>query len=99
MLHTTRWTTQKIAQRLDLIAPLVYRRSEPLAPFRYHVLDSPEAPPLLGAEVDDRGWEVIEPNTYWGGRRINFMLRSVFQVPDGWDTDAPVALYLPLGDA
>ncbi|MBA3943265.1 MAG: alpha-mannosidase [Herpetosiphonaceae bacterium] len=99
MLHTTRWTAQKIAQRLELIAPLVYRRSHTLAPFRYHPLASPLEPPLVGQKVDDSDWQVIEPYTYWGTWRTDFMLRSSFDVPGDWDQALPVALYLPIGDA
>ena len=35
MIHKTRWTDRKIGQRIDLIEPLVYRKKQPLAPFRY----------------------------------------------------------------
>jgi hypothetical protein len=35
MHHKTRWTSLKIAQRLTLIEPLIYRRHHPLPPFRY----------------------------------------------------------------
>ncbi|HYN89310.1 MAG TPA: alpha-mannosidase, partial [Ardenticatenaceae bacterium] len=50
-------------------------------------------------ELDDRDWEVIAPPAYWGEWQANFMLRGEFRVPDEWGGDAPVALYLPLGDA
>ncbi len=99
MLHSVRWTTKKINQRLALIAPLVYRRSHPIAPFRYLALASTEEHALAGPEVDDSGWTVIEPETYWGAWVTDFMLRSRFQVPAGWDAVSPVALFLPLGDA
>ncbi len=118
--HKVRWTADKIARRIELIEPLVYRRRHPLPPLRYlaiyapipdgvgddiwalaahQEIAAPMVPPLVGAEVDDSAWEVVEPNTYWGGPRLNFMLRGQFQVPDDWDADAPVALYLPLGEA
>ena len=42
MLHKIRWTTKKIAQRLALIEPLVYRRSAPIPPFRYQALNGPD---------------------------------------------------------
>ncbi len=99
MLHKLRWTVQKITQRLALIEPLVYRYSQPLAPFRYVALSTPMDTPRVGADVDDGNWPVIEPNTYWGTWRTDFMLRGHFQVPEDWDCEAPVALYLPLGDA
>ena len=99
MIHKARWTAEKIAQRIALIQPLVYRDRHPLAPFRYTTLDNPMADPPISPDVDDSAWPAIEPNTYWGQWRTDFALRSHFRVPADWDTDVPVALYLPLGDA
>jgi alpha-mannosidase len=96
--HTIRWTTQKIARRLRLIEPLVYRLHQPLAPFRYAALPGPLDAPPVGREVDDAHWPVIEPYTYWGHFMTDFILRGHFQIPADWDA-GPVALYLPLGDA
>ena len=42
---------------------------------------------------------MIDPNTYWGAWMTDFTLRSRFHNPTGWDPAAPVALYLPLGEA
>ena len=53
MQHKVRWTEKKVAQRLALIEPLVYRRSAPLPPFRYTTLPDPLAAPLVDASVDD----------------------------------------------
>ena len=99
MLHTTRWTTRKLGQRLSMIERLVYRRQQPLPPFRYATLADPMEAPLTGADVDDSGWTVVEPGSYWGAFLTNFMLRGEFQVPADWDGGGPIALYLPLGDA
>jgi len=99
LIHKVRWTAQKIAQRINLIEPLVYRRRQALPPFRHADLTSPLEPPPVGPDVDDSGWPVIEPNTYWGRWMTDFVLRTHFQVPDDWDPEAPVALYLPLGEA
>ncbi len=99
MYHDRQRTAQKIAQRLTLIAPLVYRRQQPLPPFRMKTLRSPAKEPLVAPDVDDSGWSVIEPQSYWGDWFTDFMLRTTFQVPDDWAPDAPVALFLPLGDA
>jgi len=99
VLHKVRWTPYKIAQRIRLIEPLVYRQQSPLQPFRYQALSSPLETPPLGADVDDSGWEVIQPKTYWGVWRKDFILRSQFQVPADWNADMPVALFLPLGDS
>ena len=97
MNHQVRWTLQKIAQRLNLIAPLVYRRRQALPPFRYQSLPSPSVAPPLDQNSDDSGWSVIEPQTYWGAWRTNFVMRSRLQVPDDWEKDVPLALYLPIG--
>jgi alpha-mannosidase len=99
VLHKIRWTPQKIAQRIRLIEPWVYRQRSPLPAFRYKTLSSPLESPPIGADVDDSAWEVIEPRTYWGTWITDFVLRTQFQVPPGWDKDSPVALYLPFGEA
>jgi alpha-mannosidase len=99
MHHKTRWTSLKIAQRLTLIEPLIYRRHQPLPPFRYRELSGPSEPPPVGLEVDDSEWTKLIPNTYWGKWFTDFVMRTQFQVPDDWDRDIPVALYLPLGTA
>ncbi|BCL78277.1 alpha-mannosidase [Ktedonobacteria bacterium brp13] len=99
MFHQIRWTIEKISQRLNLITPLVYRQRQEIAPFRYHTLESPRALPPVGLDVDDSEWAVIEPHTYWGRWRTDFVLRTHFTVPADWDKDAQVALSLPIGDA
>ncbi|NDJ85134.1 MAG: alpha-mannosidase [Chloroflexi bacterium] len=93
--HSTRWTAQKIAQRLALIEPLTYQQRRVLAPFHYTVLSGPEAPPPI--MTDDSDWPEIEPNTYWAPADTNFVLQTRFQIPEEWSQ--PVALYLPLGEA
>jgi len=97
--HQLRWTAQKIAQRLALIEPLVYRRRQPLAPFRLLRLSGPLDAPPVGPAVDDSGWETVGPEGYWGARGLNFVLRTEFRVPAAWESDLPVALVLPLGSA
>ena len=99
MKHDIRWTSKKIKQRLALIEPLVYRQRRELPPFRLLVLDHPKDEPPVAAEVDDSGWPVVEPYSYWIGWRTNFVLRTSFAVPEEWDEDAVVALYMPLGQA
>jgi alpha-mannosidase len=94
--HVIRWTIEKIAQRLDLIEPLVYRQRAAIPPFRYCALPDPATPPPLDA--DDIDWPVIEPDTYWGKPFTDFILRSLFQVPADWNSANPIGLYLPLGD-
>ena len=99
MHHKSRWTPLKIAQRLTLIEPFVYRRHQSLPPFRYQALSGPlEAPPVQ-PEVDDSTWTLIQRHSYWGQWLTDFVLRTHFQVPEDWDPSAPIALYLPLGSA
>ena len=97
MSHATRWTLEKITRRLALVETLVYRRRSPLPNFRYRELPSPAVLPPLDGSIED--WTLIEPDTYWGKPYTDFVLRTSFGIPEGWDTNAPTALYLPLGDA
>jgi len=100
MYHVTRWTAEKIGQRIRLFEPLVYRRTYELPPFRVQLVsDAAPDTPLVSPELDDRAWTVVEPYTYWGEWRTHFTLRSTFQCPADWPKDAPIALFLPLGDA
>jgi alpha-mannosidase len=99
MHHQIYWTPQKIARRLSLIAPLVYRQRRPLPPFRYITLSGPLEEPPVAPDMDDSPWETIAPNTYWGAWMTDFTLRAWFQVPAEWGADQPVALYLPIGNA
>ncbi len=101
MIHKQRWTPEKIKQRLDLIAPLVYRRRAEIPPFHYRPLAGPADPEAAAAinQTPDEGWQLIAPHTTWGSRVTDFVLRSRFTIPADWETDRPVALYLPLGDA
>jgi alpha-mannosidase len=97
MHHQTYWTPQKIARRLTLIAPLIYRHRQPLPSFRYTTLSGPLEDPPVGLDMDDSQWEAIEPNTYWGTWMTDFTMRARFTVPAGWQ--APTALYLPIGNS
>jgi Alpha-mannosidase len=99
MYHQIRWTIEKISQRLNLIAPLVYRQRQTITPFRYLALESPRVLPPVSAEVDDSAWTTIEPYTYWGTWRTDFVLRTHFVIPETWGEHEQVALYLPIGDA
>src|SRR5574342_728866 len=99
MYHRIRWTSEKIKQRLDLITPLVFRKQKALPSFRYYELNGPLAPPPIGADVDDSGWQEINRYEYWGSWMQDFTLRANFTVPDDWDKAQPIALYLPLGEA
>ncbi|MYD09867.1 MAG: alpha-mannosidase [Chloroflexi bacterium] len=91
-MHRVRWTLEKISARLRFIAEAaIYSRSQSLMPFKFHA--GPQ--PLVGMDVDDSNWPVIEKGSYWGELRQEFTLRTTFAVPGDWD--GPVALSLPLG--
>ena len=99
MYHKQRWTPKKIKQRLELIAPLVYIKRKSLPSFRYRELDSALAPPPVELDVDDSNWQEVDAHEYWGSWLQNFVLRTKFTIPDDWQKNRPVALYLPLGEA
>jgi len=99
MYHRTRWTPAKIKQRLELIAPLVYSKRKALPSFHYRELENALTPALIDIDVEDSKWQEINVDEYWGSWMQNFVLRTVFTVPEDWDKDQPIALYLPLGEA
>lgn len=97
MKHDIRMTAQKIARRLELVASKVYRRSQALEPLRLRALSGPSESPHL--DEDSSRWEAVPPRNYWGGPDLNFVLRGSFRVPQDFDPELPVALFLPLGEA
>jgi alpha-mannosidase len=99
MYHRTRWTSEKIKQRLELIVPLVYRKQKALSSFRYMVLNGPLAIPPTGMDIDDSSWQEINVHEYWGSWTKDFVLRTTFTIPEDWDRAESISLYLPLGDA
>lgn len=99
MKHRDRWTPQKIAARLALIQQLDYRQRHPIAEFKYTELSSPDEDPPINPNLDDRSWESIAFNSYWGKWETDFALRTTFDVPADWDDSIPVSLYLPLGES
>jgi hypothetical protein len=88
MYHKQRWTLEKIKQRLELIAPLVYIKRKPLPSFRYHELETALTPPQIGIDVDDSNWQEIDAYQYWGAWMQNFVLRTTFAIPEdcAWKT-------------
>src|SRR6266498_778440 len=99
MYHRTRWTPEKIRQRLELISPLVYIKRKSIPSFSFRELESALASAPIGMDVDDSEWQEIYPNEYWGSWMQNFVLRTTFTIPEGWDKTQSIALYLPLGEA
>jgi len=97
LTHKARWTASKIAQRLHLVEAAIYRQRRELPPFALKTLPDPQTPPPIG--VDQGEWQTIAPNTHWGHRDLNFLMRTTFTVPADWPADVPVALYLPLGES
>jgi len=99
MLHQTRWTSRKIAARLKLMEPLVYRRRATLSPFRYLALAGPAVDPPVDPRIDDSAWDAVAPPSYWGRWLTDFVLRTELTVPAEWPAGAPLALHLPLGES
>ena len=99
MLHTMRWTSQKIRQRLALIEPLAYSHHHPLPPFRFATLEDPRGNPPISPDVKDNAWQQIPWGTHWGSPNVDFVLRSQFQIPTDWSPAEPIALHLPLGES
>ena len=97
MYHTLRMTATKIAQRLQLIEPLVYRRRAVLEAFRLQKLPSPDVLPDFNADLPDIA--AVPPYTYWGESNLNYALHGWFSVPAEFDQTSEIALYLPLGNA
>ncbi|MEM0946963.1 MAG: glycoside hydrolase family 38 C-terminal domain-containing protein [Pseudomonadota bacterium] len=95
MSHDDMFTAEKIAQRLKLIQPLVFREKLPLSPFSLLPLENAKVPPPLDADPTD--WDRIEHNSYWGRPDLNFLMRSHFTVPTDWVGN--LALHLPMGEA
>ena len=91
-MHRQRWTLEKITARLQFISETaIYRRSQALKSFKFRA----GSQALVGIDVDDNDWEVIEPGSYWGELRQDFTLRTTFTAPEDWEK--PVALSIPLG--
>ena len=99
MYHKQRWTPEKIKQRLELIAPLVYIKRKALPVFKYRELANPLTSPPIEVNVDDSTWKEIDATDYWGSWMQDFVLRTTFTLPEYMDASQPIALYLPLGDS
>ena len=86
MLHQTRWTPQKISRRLAEIQALEYHQRQALPPFRFKALEEDDisAPPIE-PDIDVSDWEKIPHHQYWGRPRLNFVLRTTFCLPPGWE--------------
>ncbi|MEO1797767.1 MAG: alpha-mannosidase, partial [Pseudomonadota bacterium] len=93
-LHRLRLTREKLGARLSLIAPMVYRRRQPLPPFRIRELETADvSPPLSDPPA---GWPEIPHHSYWGRASLNFLMKTRVDIPEGWDK-RHLALHLPLG--
>ncbi|MEM9778547.1 MAG: glycoside hydrolase family 38 C-terminal domain-containing protein [Pseudomonadota bacterium] len=96
MNHKERFTAQKIAQRLALIEPALFRRADPINPFRMIALPNAKVEPPL--HEDPSGWDLIPHESYWGKCDLNFCMKSRFQVPSDWRGEG-LCLHLPLGNS
>jgi len=99
MHHQTHWTAEKIEQRIALITPLIHRRRQPLAPWRYRRLSGPDEPPPLAADTPTDDWELVAGDGAWSAWRETFVMHGWVAVPHGWDATAPLMLHLPLGES
>ena len=98
MIHETRWTVEKIASRLKLIEPLVYRSAWELPSFKYKLF--PQGSPGLPLdEQETASWDTLHPYEYWGRWDSEFVLCSRFVLPEGFPAGDGLALFLPLGVA
>ena len=97
MYHQQRWTLDKIKSRLQTILPMVYQSSSPIDNFWYKELSDPLSKPELNPDLST--YKEIQPHSYWGNWQTNFLLFSTFKIPDDWESNAPIALLLPLGVA
>lgn len=99
MIHEVRFTAEKIASRLKLIEPLVYRKNWPLPSFKYKLFAPGEVRvPVDEAEVET-DWRALVAYQYWGQWNHEFVLTNRFALPAEFCTLDDLALYLPLGEA
>ena len=97
--HETRWTVDKLGNKIALLANEIHRLQAPLPAFSIQVLD--RAAPLDGLEVDPspQAWTKIQPQSYWGDWRQSFVLKTRFALPSSWKGRGPAALMLDIGEA
>jgi alpha-mannosidase len=95
MRYQQRFTAEKIAKRLTLLQPLIFRHKAPLPDFSLKYLAAPTtAPPL---SEDTSNWDTLPPFTYWAKAEQDFILRTTFTVPQNFNAEH-LALHLPLGE-
>ena len=92
MDHEFRFTSVKIARRIELVRSRRFRAVKPFGPFHLQILDGPAARPCTGGpRIEGRS---LKAGDYWCGANTHFCLRSRFDVPRSW---AEPALFLPFG--
>ena len=91
MNHDLRFTSDKIAKRIELIRPLIRKSSHEIPEFRLETLDRPDATPGSGEDQGKVAW-----HSYWAGQDTHFVLTSAFEIPECMENPA---LFLPLGVA
>ncbi|MEM8949535.1 MAG: alpha-mannosidase, partial [Pseudomonadota bacterium] len=92
MVHQLRFTAEKIAKRIELIRPYVFRRTSLIEPFRLTLLPDPNA----GHDEALTPPRTVPWNSFWAGQDAHFHLASSFVLPKDWPDPA---LHLPLGKA
>lgn len=99
MIHEVRFTVEKIASRLKLIEPLVYREKWALPSFMYKMFPQGEvALPVDESEVA-ASWQMLSAYQYWGQWNSEFVLVNRFAIPGEFCHLDDLSLFLPLGEA
>jgi len=94
MSHRWPFTAEKIATRLELIAPYIHRKRHALPEFKMRPLPGAVVNPPISDDLTD--WDTVPHNSYWGHADLNFIMACDLQIPKGWHPDR-IALHFPLG--
>ena len=99
MIHEIRYTAKKIASRLKLIEPLVYRKSWTLPSFKYRMFEQGEVHLPVDEAEAGTAWPSLAAYQYWGQWNKEFVLLNRFALPAEFQGLDSLALFLPLGEA
>lgn len=99
MRHAIRWTLEKISARIQNLEDMLFRNQVNLPPFAYTELSEMDPEPGALDNPPGTSWIEIQPFSYWGKPRQNFLLKTTFTFPGGWPAGEETALFLPIGKA
>jgi alpha-mannosidase len=91
---TPQFLLEKLAQQLALIDTHRVRKRHLLPELEFAETDSFHK--QVWHQLD---WQPLAYNQYWGEWSQSFAIRTRYQIPLEWDTEATIALSLPLGNA